>query len=82
MFSSSAHLLTINFFFLLVIPLLLSTGKRGNINLLKKTAAEYGDKLPVDGKDGLGNTALHYAAYASHLGLSCYSTVTISGFFF
>mmetsp|Transcript_361 Transcript_361/g.968 ORF Transcript_361/g.968 Transcript_361/m.968 type:complete len:160 (+) Transcript_361:160-639(+) len=50
-----------------VVPLLLSTGKRGNMNLLKKLVGEYGDKLPVAGKDGLGNTTLHYACFGGYL---------------
>ena len=37
------------------------------MNLLKKLAEEYGDKLPLNGKDGLGNTALHYACFGQHL---------------
>uniref|UniRef100_A0A7S4L221 Uncharacterized protein n=1 Tax=Paramoeba aestuarina TaxID=180227 RepID=A0A7S4L221_9EUKA len=49
-----------------VVPLLLSTGKRGNCKLLLKLSEEYGDKLPLDGKDGLGNTALHYACFGQH----------------
>jgi hypothetical protein len=40
------------------------------MNLLKKLAEEYGDKLPLNGKDGLGNTALHYACFGQHLGLA------------
>lgn len=40
------------------------------MNLLKKLAEEYGDKLPLNGKDGLGNTALHYACFGQHLGKS------------
>jgi ankyrin repeat protein len=39
------------------------------MSLLKKLAADYGRELPVDGKDGLGNTALHYACFGQHQGM-------------
>jgi len=51
-------------------PMLLAAAKRGNISLLKKLVEEQGSKLEVNSVDGLGNSALHYAAMGNHLDIA------------
>jgi len=48
-------------------PMVLAAAKRGNIALLKKLIEDYGaEKIDSNSIDGLGNTALHYAAMGDH----------------
>jgi len=48
-------------------PMLLAACKRGNINLLKQLMEENKDKMDPNSVDGLGNSALHYAAMGNHI---------------